>query len=100
MLTLAVIGDIRVVLAGGIAGAPRLKRHLWRMLFALTLSTGSAFTNGFARLLPGPYHVPLYLHLPKLLPLGLLVYWFIRVQLIGTRAVSPNHSNTPPKPHA
>jgi hypothetical protein len=80
ILTLAVIGDTRVVLAGGISGASRIARHLWRMCFGLTLATGSAFTNGFARLLPGPYHVPLYFHLPKLLPLGLLIFWFIRVR--------------------
>jgi len=80
ILTLAVIGDSRVVLAGGISGASRITRHLWRMCFGLTLATGSAFTNGFARLLPGPYHVPLYFHLPKLLPLGLLIFWFIRVR--------------------
>jgi hypothetical protein len=80
ILTLAVVGDTRVVLAGGISGASRITRHLWRMCFGLTLATGSAFTNGFARLLPGPYHVPIYFHLPKLLPLGLLIFWFIRVR--------------------
>jgi len=80
ILTLALVGDARVVLSGGISGAPRIVRHLWRMCFGLTLATGSAFTNGFARLLPGPYHVPIYFHLPKLLPLGLLAFWFIRVQ--------------------
>jgi uncharacterized membrane protein len=80
ILTLAVVGDARVVLSGGISGAPRIARHLWRMCFGLTLATGSAFTNGFARLLPGPYHVPIFFHLPKLLPLGLLIFWFIRVR--------------------
>jgi hypothetical protein len=80
ILSLAVIGDARVVLAGGISGAPRILRHFWRMCFGLTLATGSAFSNGLARLLPGPYHVPLYFHLPKLLPFGLLVFWFIRVR--------------------
>lgn len=80
ILALAAIGDARVVMAGGISGAPRILRHLWRMCVGLTLATGSAFTNGLARLLPGPYHVPLYFHLPKLLPFGLLVFWFIRVR--------------------
>ena len=58
-------------------------RHLWRMCLGLTLAIGSAFTNGLARFLPGPYHVPLYFHLPKLIPLGLLVFWLIRVRLTG-----------------
>lgn len=85
ILTLAVIGDARVVLAGGISGSRRIVRHLWRMSFALTLATGSAFSNGFARLLPGPYHVPIAFHLPKVLPLALLIFWFIRVRFTRWR---------------
>lgn len=85
ILAFAVIGDARVVLAGGISGTRRIVRHLWRMCFGLTLATGSAFTNGFARLLPGPYHVPIFFHLPKLLPLGLLIFWFVRVRFTRWR---------------
>jgi hypothetical protein len=51
--------------------APRIARHLWRICLALTLATGAAFTNGFARLLPGLYHMPPVLFLPQFLPLGL-----------------------------
>jgi hypothetical protein len=58
VLGLAAVGDARVVMNTGISGSPRIVRHLWRMCLGLTLATGSAFTNGFARLLPGPYHVP------------------------------------------
>ncbi len=50
------------------------------ILTLAVIATRSAFTNGFARLLPGPYHVPISFHLPKLLPLGLLIFWFIRVR--------------------
>ena len=85
ILTIALVGDVKVVLLGGISGASRIARHLWRMCFGLTLATGSAFSNGFARLLPGPYHVPIAFHLPKLLPLGLLVFWFIRVRFTRWR---------------
>jgi hypothetical protein len=85
VLALTAIGDARVVLAGGISGAPRIARHLWRMCLGLTLATGSAFTNGFARLLPGPYHVPSIFFFPQFLPLGLLVFWMIRVRLMGWR---------------
>jgi uncharacterized membrane protein len=83
VLTIAALGDIKVVLARGISGAPRIARHLWRMCFGLTLAAGSAFTNGFARFLPGPYHVPLVFFLPQFLPLILLVFWIIRVRLTG-----------------
>jgi hypothetical protein len=50
------------------------------MCLGLALAMGSAFTNGFARLLPGPYHVPPIFFLPQLLPLGLLAFWMIRVR--------------------
>jgi len=80
----AAVGDARLVLQGGIAGMPRVARHLWRMLTALFLAFGSGFGNGLARLLPGPFHgpPPLFL-LPMLLPLGLLIFWMARVRLTG-----------------
>ena len=53
------------------------------MCFGLTLALGSAFTNGFARLLPGPYHVPPAFFLPQLLMLGVLLYWVVRVRFPG-----------------
>jgi uncharacterized membrane protein len=85
VLVLAAIGDARIVLTGGLSGAPRIARHLWRMCLGLTLATGSAFTNGFARFLPGPYHVPPIFFLPQFLPLLLLVFWMIRVRFVGWR---------------
>lgn len=85
VLAIAVISDARLVLVGGISGAPRIARHLWRMCLGLTLAAGSAFTNGLARFLPGPYHVPLAFFLPQFLPLLLLTFWMIRVRLTGWR---------------
>jgi hypothetical protein len=81
VLAIAAISDIRLVFAGGISGAPRIARHLWRMCLGLTLATGSAFTNGLARFLPGPYHVPRAFFLPQLLLLAFLIFWVIRVRL-------------------
>jgi len=81
---IAAVGDARLVLQGGIAGMPRVARHLWRMLTALFLAFGSGFGNGLARLLPGPFHGPPPLFLvPMLLPLGLLIFWMARVRLTG-----------------
>ena len=79
----AAMGDARFVLQGGIAGPDRVARHLWRMLTALFFSFGSGFGNGLARLLPGPFHIPPMFLAPMLLPLGLLVFWMIRVRLTG-----------------
>jgi hypothetical protein len=81
VLAIAAISDARLVASGGIAGAPRIARHLWRMCLGLTLAAGSGFTNGFARLLPGPYHVPTAFFLPQFVPLAFLVFWMVRVRL-------------------
>jgi hypothetical protein len=83
VLLIAAIADAKVVVGGGISGAPRIARHLWRMCLGLTLAAGSGFTNGFARLLPGPYHVPLAFFLPQFVPLFFLIFWMIRVRFTG-----------------
>ena len=83
VIAIAAIADARVVLAGGLSGASRISRHLWRMCLGLTLAAGSAFTNGLPRRLPGPMHVPPAFFFPQFLPLGLLVYWIVRVRIKG-----------------
>jgi hypothetical protein len=85
VLAFAAIGDAKVVLAGGISGAPRIARHLWRMCLGLTLAVGSFFTNALPRLLPGPVHVTLIFFLPQFLVLGFLIFWIIRVRFTGWR---------------
>ncbi|HEY1962336.1 MAG TPA: hypothetical protein VGG69_07960 [Rhizomicrobium sp.] len=83
VLAIAALSDAKVVLAGGISGAPRIARHLWRMCLGLTMAAGSAFTNGLPRLLPGPMHVTPIFFLPQFVPLVLLVFWMIRVRFTG-----------------
>ena len=80
VIGIAALADAKVVLAGGISGAPRIARHLWRMCLGLTLAAGSAFTNGLPRLLPGPMHVPAAFFVPQFLPVGLMLFWMIRVR--------------------
>ena len=83
-VAMATIGDAKLIWAGGIAGARRIVRHLWRMCLGLTLAAGSAFTNGLPRLLPKTVHVPLILlFIPQLTSLALLVFWMIRVRFTG-----------------
>lgn len=81
LVGIAALSDLRVVLAGGISGAARIARHLWRMCLGFAFATGSAFTNGLPRLLPGPMHVTGIYFLPLLVPVGLLLFWMIRVRL-------------------
>ena len=83
VLALAAFGDAKLVFSGRISGVSRISRHLLRMCLGLTLALGSGFTNGFARLLPGPYHVPTAFFFPQFIPLGLLIFWLIRVRSKG-----------------
>src|SRR5262249_42066705 len=83
-VAMAAIGDAKLVMAGGITGARRIARHLWRMCLGLTFAAGSAFTNGFPRLLPNTVHVPLFLlFVPQLSSLGVLLFWMVRVRFTG-----------------
>jgi hypothetical protein len=88
VLVLAAIGDARLVLRGGISGAPRIARHLWRMCLGLTLAVGSFFTNALPRLLPPPVHITPIVFVPQLLLLGFLFFWLIRVRFTDWRPVS------------
>lgn len=83
-LALAAIGDARMLWAGGVVGARRIGRHLWRMCLGFAMATGSAFTNGLPRLLPHGVHLPLLLlFVPQLAVLVLLIFWAARVRFTG-----------------
>lgn len=92
VMLLAAAGDVRMLVRGGVLGAKRVARHLWRMCFGLFIATGSFFL--------GPANRPLrllsavglrqqifrvlfreeVLFLLAVLPLLLLIFWLIRVQ--------------------
>lgn len=78
---IAVATDLKVLVAGGISGRARIERHLWRMCLGLAMAAGSAFTNGFPRLLPKTVHVPLiWLFMPQLIVVALLFFWLVRLR--------------------
>ena len=89
---LAAAGDVRMLLRGGVLGAKRIARHLWRMCFGLFIAAGSFFfgpsnrplrllsTVGLGKYLsPALFGTTLYLVL-TLLPLILLIFWLVRVR--------------------
>jgi hypothetical protein len=95
---LAAAGDVRMLLRGGLLGAKRIARHLWRMCFGLFIAAGSFFlgpSNRPLRLLSSVgvgQHLPaalfgtsLYLVL-SVLPLVLLIFWLVRVHLTNLGA--------------
>ena len=89
---LAAAGDVRMLVRGGVFGAKRIARHLWRMCFGLFIAAGSFFfgpsnrplrllsTVGLGKYLsPALFSTTLYLIL-TLLPLILLIFWLVRVR--------------------
>jgi len=93
IMLLAGAGDVRMLMHGGVLGAKRIARHLWRMCFGLFIAAGSFFlgpSNRPLRLLsaaglgqhlsPAFFSTTLYLIL-SILPLILLIFWLFRVQL-------------------
>jgi hypothetical protein len=78
--------DLRMILRGGVAGAQRVARHLWRMCFALFVASGSLFLGQpqvFPKFLRGS---PLLVAL-ALAPLAFLIFWMIRVRWPSRRGV-------------
>jgi uncharacterized membrane protein len=89
---LAGVGDVRMLMHGGVFGVTRIARHLWRMCFGLFIAAGSFFmgpSNRPLRLLSAVrigQHLPtalfsmgLYLAL-TIAPLVLLIVWLVRVR--------------------
>src|ERR1700691_2043433 len=76
---LATVGDIRMLVRGGIAGSQRLARHLWRMCFALFIAAASIFLAR-QQIFPALLQRTGVLALLSFLPLLLLVFWLVRVR--------------------
>ena len=93
IMLLAAAGDIRMLLRGGLLGAKRIARHLWRMCFGLFIAAGSFFLGPSNRPLRLLSTVRIGQHLPAalfstslylvltILPLALLIFWLIRIRL-------------------
>ena len=75
---LATLGDLRVMRAWRTQGGFRIKRHLWRMCFALFIATASFFLGPSQRLPPFLRHSPLR-PIPVLLVLAVMFFWLARV---------------------
>lgn len=71
-------GDRRTIRAGGLRGVPRLKRHLWRMCFALFVAS-IAFYLGPNRL-PEMLRSPVFRGVGLLAPIVAMSYWLWRLR--------------------
>jgi uncharacterized membrane protein len=77
---LAAGGDLQVLRSGARRGAARLRRHLWRMCFALFVASLSFTGQLPKRFIPKQYHYPLLFSLPTLAVLVTMLYWLWRVR--------------------
>ncbi|HKO55685.1 MAG TPA: hypothetical protein VJ276_07380 [Thermoanaerobaculia bacterium] len=82
VLLLAAAGDVRIMRSGMARGAARLRRHLWRMCFALFIAAGSFFSirERVAKVLPEPFTTGRMRALPILLIFGAMFYWLWKVR--------------------
>jgi hypothetical protein len=77
---IAATGDVRMLVRGGISGAQRIARHLWRMCFALFIAAASVFLAR-PQLFPAILQKTGVLAFLSFLPLLLMIFWLIRVWL-------------------
>jgi uncharacterized membrane protein len=80
VMLLAAAGDVRMLLRGGVFGAQRIVRHLWRMCFGLFIATGSFFLGQGSKVFPAFILKTNVLFIPAILPLILLIFWLFRVR--------------------
>ena len=81
----AAMGDLRMLLRGGITGRPRITRHLWRMCFGWFIASGSIFIAR-PHLFPAIMARTHMLLLLGILPLLLMLYWLFRIGLVARLA--------------
>jgi uncharacterized membrane protein len=89
LVLLSVLGDVRLIIRGGVAGVQRLVRHIWRMCFALFIATGSFFLgtaggsqiNLRARIFTPAVRATHLPQVPVFLVLLLMIFWLFRVRL-------------------
>jgi uncharacterized membrane protein len=76
---LAATLDFRVIRQGGLTGAPRIARHVWRMCLGLFIATGSFFL-GQQKVMPVWMRGSPVLLALGFAPLVLLVFWLIKIR--------------------
>lgn len=81
---LATVGDVRMLVSGGVFGRQRIARHLWRMCFAWFIASASIFLAR-QHLFPVFMRKTGMLMLLSFLPLGLMIFWLVRVRFVNAR---------------
>jgi hypothetical protein len=74
--------DVRMLVRKGLTGAPRIRRHLWRMCAAFLIAAFSFFL-GKQQHFPVAIRGSQILNLPMILIMVVMIYWLIRVRFIA-----------------
>lgn len=74
------VSDIRMIVRGGVLGAKRIARHLWRMCLAL-LFAALSFYPGQAKHIPQWLNVTNLPYVPHVLLAGAMLLWLYRVSV-------------------
>ena len=81
--SLAALGatlDLTMMLRGGVAGAARIARHVWRMCASLFIASGSFFL-GQQKVMPAYLHGSPVLFALAFAPLVVMVFWLVRIRV-------------------
>jgi hypothetical protein len=84
-------GDVRMLRRGGLQGAHRIARHLWRMCYALFIAMAS-FLPGQQQVLPEAVRKTGLLFLLSTTPLVVMIFWLFRLRRTSAGA----RTSTPP----
>jgi hypothetical protein len=79
MAVTAAAGDIRMM-ARGLSGSRRLRRHVWRMCTGMFIATGSFFL-GQAEVFPRAIRASGLLGLPVVAVIAVMIFWLVRIRL-------------------
>jgi hypothetical protein len=71
------ISDVRMLVRGGVSGAQRIGRHLWRMSLSFMIALLS-FYPGQARLFPAEWKKSPLMFAPHILLAAATIYWLVR----------------------
>jgi hypothetical protein len=84
-------GDVRMFLRGGVSGAERIARHLWRMCFALLIAALSLFL-GKQQHFPEAIRKTHLLNVPIILIAASMIFWLVRVRFSNAYKEGGSHT--------
>jgi len=75
--------DLSVILRGGLNGAARIARHLWRMHLGMFIAVGSFFPGQLQFFPEFIRHIRpiILLFIPPFLVVGLMIFWLVRIRI-------------------